>query len=131
MSQWQKEHAFSESLFTTLKIGLDRQRAELYGLINRRCDQMIEAGLIDEVKGLLARGYNLDLKPLRSVGYRHMGLFLTEQLSLEQAVLLMKRDTRRLAKRQLTWFRGDKEIRWCHPESERAKMIALVEAFLR
>jgi tRNA dimethylallyltransferase len=130
MSQWQKEHAFSESLFTTLKIGLHRHRAELYGLIDRRCDQMIAAGLIDEVKGLLARGYGLDLKSLRSLGYRHMGLFLMGQLSLEQAVFLMKRDTRRLAKRQLTWFRSDQEIHWFHPESERSKIMAVVEPFL-
>ena len=50
MSEWQKGHAFSETPFTTLKIGLDRQRAELYDLINRRCDQMIQAGLVDEVR---------------------------------------------------------------------------------
>ena len=130
MSEWQKGHAFSETPFTTLKIGLDRQRAELYDLINRRCDQMIEAGLIDEVKGLLARGYGLDLKPLRSVGYSQMGLFLMGQVSLEQAVFLMKRDTRRLAKRQLTWFRSDKEIRWFHPETERSKINLVVQQFL-
>lgn len=131
MSEWHQGHAFSEIPFITLKIGLERQRAELYGLINRRCDQMIEAGLIDEVKGLLARGYSLDLKPLRSVGYRHMGLFIMGQLSLEQALFLMKRDTRRLAKRQLTWFRSDHEIRWFHPESEQAEIMASVEPFLR
>jgi tRNA dimethylallyltransferase len=131
MSEWQKGHAFSETSFNTLKIGLERQRPELYDLINQRSDQMIDAGLIDEVKGLLAKGYGLDLKPLRSVGYRHMGLFLRGQLSQEQAVFLMKRDTRRLAKRQLTWFRGDPEVRWYHPVLERAKITAAVESFLR
>ena len=131
MSEWQKGHAFSETSFNTLKMGLERQREELYDLINRRCDQMIEAGLIDEVKGLLARGYSFDLKPLRSVGYGHMGLFLMGQMSQEQAVFLMKRDTRRLAKRQLTWFRGDPEVRWFHPALERAKITAVVEEFLR
>ena len=131
MSEWQKGHDFSESPFITLKIGLERQRAELYDLINRRCDQMVEAGLIDEVKRILARGYNLDLKPLRSVGYRHMGLFFMGKLSQEQAVFLMKRDTRRLAKRQLTWFRGDSEVHWFQPTLEREKIAAVVEAFLR
>jgi len=126
MSEWQKEHGFGETSFTTLKIGLDRQRAELYDRINQRCDQMIEAGLVDEVKGLLARGYGLDLKPLRSVGYRHIGLFLMGKMSLEEAVFLMKRDTRRLAKRQLTWFRSDKEIRWFHPQAERERIKVVV-----
>ncbi|HEY7317851.1 MAG TPA: tRNA (adenosine(37)-N6)-dimethylallyltransferase MiaA [Candidatus Binatia bacterium] len=130
MSEWQKKHGFSETFFHTLKIGLDRQRAELYHLINRRCDQMIEAGLIDEVRGLLARGYSLDLSPLRSIGYRHVGLFLLGQLSREQAVFEMKRDTRRLAKRQLTWFRGDREVRWFHPALDRAKITDAAAAFL-
>jgi tRNA dimethylallyltransferase len=130
MSEWQKGHAFGETPFTTLKIGLDRQRAELYDRINQRCDQMIEAGLIDEVRGLFEQGYGLDLKPLCSVGYRHMGLFLMGKMSLEEAVFLMKRDTRRLAKRQLTWFRSDREIRWFHPGGERAEIKHVVQEFL-
>jgi tRNA dimethylallyltransferase len=130
MSEWQKGHAFGETPFNTLKIGLDRQRAELYDLINQRCDQMIEAGLVDEVRGLFAQGYSLDLKPVCSVGYRHMGLFLMGKMSLEQAVFLMKRDTRRLAKRQLTWFRSDREIRWFQPGAERAKIRHVVQEFL-
>ena len=116
MSEWQKEHGFNEGPFETLKIGMVRDRAELYNLIDQRSDRMIEEGLVDEVKGLLAQGYSLDLKPVRSVGYRHMGLFLTGKMSLEEAVFFMKRDTRRLAKRQLTWFRSDKEILWFHPD---------------
>jgi tRNA dimethylallyltransferase len=130
MSEWQKGHAFGETPFNTLKIGLDRQRAELYDLINQRCDQMIEAGLVDEVRGLFAQGYSLDLKPVCSVGYRHMGLFLMGKMSLEQAVFLMKRDTRRLARRQLTWFRSDREIRWFQPGAERAKIKHVVREFL-
>ena len=130
MSQWQKEHGFREAPFETLKIGLYRERAELYDSIDQRCDGMIERGLLDEVKGLCAKGYSLDLKPLRSVGYSHVGLFLRGQMTLKEAVFMMKRDTRRLAKRQLTWFRSDKEIRWFHPELERAKITGLVEEFL-
>jgi tRNA dimethylallyltransferase len=130
MSEWQKRHGFGETPFTTIKIGLDRQRAELYDRINQRCDQMIEAGLVDEVRDLFTQGYSLDLRPICSVGYRHMGLFLMGKMSLEEAVFLMKRDTRRLAKRQLTWFRGDKEILRFHPALERAKIADLVEEFL-
>jgi tRNA dimethylallyltransferase len=129
MSQWQGEHAFKENRFETLKIGLRRERAELYGLINQRCDQMIEAGLVGEVKGLMEKGYNLALKSLQSVGYRHAGLFLMGRMPFEQAMDLMKRDTRRLAKRQLTWFRGDQDIRWFHPEREQANIEASTAAF--
>jgi tRNA dimethylallyltransferase len=130
MSAWQKEHAFNETRFDTLKLGLDRDRNELYQLINQRCERMIQEGLIDEVRGLVARGYSLGLKALRSVGYRHAGFFLTGAMTLEAALSLMQRDTRRLAKRQLTWFRGDKEIHWFHPESDRDKIILLANKFL-
>lgn len=115
MSQWQKEHAFAESPYHLLTIGLNRARAELYDAINRRCDRMIENGLLDEVRQLVARGYGLELKPLQSVGYRQMGMVLRGDLPLDDAVYVMKRDTRRLAKRQLTWFRNDREILWFHP----------------
>jgi tRNA dimethylallyltransferase len=130
ISEWQKEHAFRESAFSTLKIGLDRQRAELYDRINQRCDQMIEAGLVHEVKGLFEKGYSRDVNSLRSVGYRHMGLFLVGRISFEEAVHLMKRDTRRLAKRQLTWFRRDEEIRWFHPERQTQDIHRAVERFI-
>jgi tRNA dimethylallyltransferase len=130
ISKWQKEHGFNEAPFDTLKVGLCRERTELYSLIDRRCDRMIEEGLVDEVKGLSERGYNLDMKPLQSVGYRHAGWVLRGQMTLTEAVFLMKRDTRRLAKRQLTWFRSDKEIRWFHPQADRARIKAVVREFL-
>ena len=130
MSRWQKEHAFKDKPFHVLKIGLDRPRAELYDLIGKRCDRMIEAGLLEEVKALVEKGYPLDLRPLRSVGYRHIGLFLKGQVSLGQALFLMKRDTRRLAKRQLTWFRIDNEIRWFHPEEQRDEVVEAARSFL-
>jgi tRNA dimethylallyltransferase len=130
ISEWQKQHAFRESGFTTLKIGLDRQRAELYERINRRCDQMIDAGLVHEVKGLFDKGYSSHLNSLRSVGYRHVGLFLMGRLRLEEAVHLMKRDTRRLAKRQLTWFRRDEEIHWFHPERQAQEIHQAVDSFI-
>jgi tRNA dimethylallyltransferase len=130
ISVWQKEHAFSESPFEVLQIGLARERAELYTLINQRCDQMIAAGLVEEVKGLVAKGYSLGLKPLQSVGYHQMGLFLNGDMSLDDAVTSMKRDTRRLAKRQLTWFRRGEKIVWLHPEREKEKIKRLGKDFL-
>jgi tRNA dimethylallyltransferase len=130
ISEWQKEHAFRESAFSTLKIGLDRQREELYDRINQRCDQMIAAGLVHEVKGLFDKGYTSDLNSLRSVGYRHIGWFLMGRMSFEEALHLMKRDTRRLAKRQLTWFRRDEEIHWFHPERQAQEIHRAVESFI-
>jgi tRNA dimethylallyltransferase len=129
ISAWQKEHAFGESAFETLIIGLQRERAELYNAINERCEGMISGGLMDEVKQLLDRGYGLDLKPLQSIGYRHMGLVLKGELPREDAIALMKRDTRRLAKRQLTWFRGDHDIQWFHPDQTK-QLRAAAESFL-
>jgi tRNA dimethylallyltransferase len=130
MSEWQKEHAFKEDLFKTLKIGVNRDRQELYELINRRCDEMMANGFVNEVSSLMAKGYGLHLKPMQSVGYRHMGLYLSGAMTLEDALALMKRDSRRLAKRQLTWFRGDKEILWFHPERERDKILRTAKEFL-
>lgn len=122
ISEWQSEHGFNDLLFDVLKIGLDRQRTELYERIDRRCEYMIRAGFLDEVKELVEMGYGLDLKSMQSVGYRHAGLFLRARMSLDNALDLMKRDTRRLAKRQLTWFRSDREIRWFDPERERSNI---------
>ena len=129
MTQWQGEHKFQDRLFDTLKIGLNRDRQELYDLINRRCAAMVERGLADEVKELQKQGYSPDLRALQSIGYRHMALYLRGDISLEEALVLMQRDTRRLAKRQLTWFRADKEIRWFHPEKERENVVRTVKEF--
>lgn len=131
MSEWQLEHGFQEQPFDALLIGLNRNRAELYDHINRRCDRMIEAGLLGEVRGLIAQGYGLELKPLQSVGYRQMGLVLQGALELEAAVEAMKRETRHLAKRQLTWFRRDATIRWFHPEGQQGDIHRAVESFLQ
>lgn len=126
---WQREHAFKEDLYDVLKIGLERERAELYEAINRRSEQMVDAGLLEEVRGLVGRGYSLDLKPLRSVGYRQMGEVLREEKNLDRALEEMKQETRRLAKRQLTWYRSDPEIRWYHPERQTDEILDTARRF--
>jgi len=130
ISEWQEEHGFKESPFEVLKIGLKRDREELYSLIDRRCDAMMAGGLVDEVKGLLARGYSWNLKPMQSLGYRHVGLYLRGEMTFDGALDLMKRDTRRLAKRQLTWFRSDPEIGWFHPDRECEAILESAKCFL-
>jgi tRNA dimethylallyltransferase len=131
LSQWQKEHGFGDEPYDVLKIGLNRERAELYDRINRRCQRMVEEGLLDEVRGLVKKGYGLDLKPLRSVGYRQMGGVVRGEMTLEAALNEMKQETRHLAKRQLTWFRADPEIRWFHPEHQRSEIFQVAKQFLR
>jgi tRNA dimethylallyltransferase len=131
LSEWQREHSFQENPFEVFKIGLLRERAELYDLINRRSEGMIEEGLLDEVHGLIAHGYGLDLKPLRSVGYRQMGEVIQGTKELSQALEEMKQETRHLAKRQLTWFRRDEEIQWYHPVTQQREIIAAAKTFLR
>ena len=130
ISAWQKEHAFQEEPFEVLKIGLMRERAELYDLINRRSEQMLESGLLDEVRGLISRGYNLELKPLRSVGYRQIGEVLQGGKTVVEALDEMKQETRRLAKRQLTWYRADTDIHWYHPEKQQDEILGAARQFL-
>jgi tRNA dimethylallyltransferase len=130
LSGWWNEHGFRERYFDLLKIGLNRPREDLYDIINRRCERMIEDGLLDEVRGLVARGYSLELKPLRSIGYRQMSAVIEGSYNLEAALKDMQQQTRHLAKRQLTWFRRDPEIVWFAPE-QKGQIIDAVKTFLR
>ena len=129
ISQWQNEHRFQEDSFAVLKVGLTLDRAELYERINRRSAAMIQAGLLDEVRSLVARGYSLDLKPLGSVGYAQMGKVIRGALAIDAALEEMQQQTRHLAKRQLTWFRGDKDVRWFHPK-QISEILEISKEFL-
>ena len=129
ISEWQKTHRFQDDAFEVLKIGLNRERAELYDRINRRSAEMMEAGFLEEVRGLVARGYSLDLKPLGSVGYAQVGKVFRGALTLDAALEEMKQETRHLAKRQLTWFRGDKEVRWFDPKQV-SEILKIVQEFV-
>ncbi len=124
-----QEHGFEDDPFDVLKIGLQMDRPKLYARIDQRVDLMIEAGLVEEVKKLLEMGFTADLKSMQSIGYRHVVAFLSENLSWDECVRTLKRDTRRFAKRQFTWFGADQQIQWYAPE--RMNEIArLVQGFL-
>lgn len=129
ISAWQREHGFREHPFRILKIGLSLPRPELYARIDGRVERMMAQGLQEEVAWLLKRGYGPELKSMQSLGYRHLVGHLTGRTSLAAAVAMMKRDTRRYAKRQMTWFGRDPEIHWVQP-SEREKISRLASAFL-
>ena len=95
-----------------LLIGLTCPRPQLYERINIRTDIMISEGLQEEVESLLKNGYGSDLKPMQSIGYKHLVHFLEGEWSEKEMRSLLARDTRRYAKRQYTWFNKDKTIHW-------------------
>ncbi|MDQ2798872.1 MAG: tRNA (adenosine(37)-N6)-dimethylallyltransferase MiaA [Armatimonadota bacterium] len=99
-------------------------REHLYERIDSRVDQMLQEGLLNEVRGLLERGYSAALKPLQSLGYRHMTAFLAGEMDWEAAIAAMKQDTRRFAKRQMIWFRGDKRVQWMTADGKPAEQLA-------
>lgn len=93
-------------------ICLNMDRSKLYDRINRRVDIMIEQGLVDEVKGILDKGYHKDLVSLKGIGYKEIIMYLEGDITLEDAIEKIKQGSRNYAKRQLTWFRRDKRIKW-------------------
>ncbi|RYD72102.1 MAG: tRNA (adenosine(37)-N6)-dimethylallyltransferase MiaA, partial [Sphingobacteriales bacterium] len=95
--------------FESIKIGLERNREELYDRINRRVEEMLQQGLLEEVKALFPYRH---LNALNTVGYSEFFDFLEGKTDFEEAVRLVKRNSRRYAKRQLTWFRKDKDFTW-------------------
>lgn len=98
--------------YAVLKIGLNPNRSELYDTLNCRASAMFASGLIPETEKLLQIGYKRDSKPLQSLGYRQTLQLLDGDLSLDQAITECQAKTRQYAKRQLTWFRADKEMNW-------------------
>ncbi len=101
------------SPYTRLTIGLRRPRAELYARIDQRIEQMVADGLLEEVRGLLSRGYGADLPTLSAIGYREMAEVVRGEITLEEAVARMKRQTRVFVRRQANWFKeSDPNIHW-------------------
>lgn len=98
--------------FEIIKIGLNTDRAKLYGQINNRVDKMVENGLVEEVRSLIFFRKN---NALNTVGYSEIFDYFDETISLNDAISAIKQNTRRFAKRQLTWFRRDEEINWFEP----------------
>ncbi len=116
----------AERNFTSIKIGLNLEREKLYERINQRVDEMMKAGLLEEVKEL----YTFKkLHTLNTVGYQELFDYIEDKLTLEQAVELIKQNTRNYAKRQLTWFKKDKGIYWYGPE-EKSEIMKYIDSQL-
>lgn len=105
--------------FDIVKIGLNRPRAELYDRINRRVLQMLDDGLEQEARSLYA---HKELNALNTVGYKELFNYFDGVWTREHAIGMIQQNTRRYAKKQLSWFGRDKEIRWFHPDDERGIM---------
>jgi tRNA dimethylallyltransferase len=92
---------------------------------------MMERGFLQEVRGLMEMGYGAELKPMQSLGYKQMVQYILKEIGWTEAVRRMKRDTRRYAKRQWTWFKNDPEIHWRNVSSDRRMIFEEVKSFIR
>lgn len=130
------EHAFGESPFLPLVIGLIRERESLYRRIEARVDEQLAKGLLEETRSLLAKGYGRQLGSMKGLGYRQMAGYLAGEYPYDEAVRLLKRDTRHFAKRQLTWFRKEPGVQWVTIEERdtfeavTGRLVELVHRFL-
>lgn len=129
LSELQARHAAVPSPFRVITIGLAPQRELLYERIDRRVEAMMAAGLLAETEALLASGYSPRLKALQTIGYRECIDHLAGDTSLQEAVGLIQRNSRRYAKRQMTWFKRDNEIIWLDSLREFAKVLMLIDHF--
>lgn len=112
LSEHQRVHDFDRPSYQAFRLGMRLERSELYDRITRRTASMMDAGLLAECESLIARGYGGDIKPMQSLGYRQLHRHLTEGQPLDEAVQEITKETKRYAKRQLTWFRKDTQTHW-------------------
>lgn len=136
MSEFQQEHGFAERPFSTLMIGLNRDRDALYRRIEERIDWQLAHGLIEETKQLLDQGYQRDSAAMKGLGYRQVAEHLAGVYDSAEMVRRFKRDTRRFSKRQMTWFRKEPGIQWLTIEESEsvqhttARVIGQADRFL-
>lgn len=124
-----QEHHFKNKTFHALKFCLQIEREYLYHRIDERSRSMLRKGLIEETANLLRKGYSPELKSMKSLGYRHAVRHLEGLIDLNQMIGELQKDTRRYAKRQLTWFKADPEMKWVFPEAIKI-LINDINAFI-
>jgi tRNA dimethylallyltransferase len=128
-SELRRAHGFGDRPYRSLHLAIDPGREPLDARIDAHCRQKIDAGLLQEVRGLRERGYGFELRPMQAIGYRHMQPVVEGSDTLANALELMRRDTRRFARRQRTWLRKVPDAIWMHPDA-RDSIYAKTEAFL-
>ena len=116
ISAHQRRHRFADNGYDTLTVGVEVERKRLYAAIDARFDAMVAAGLVGEVRALIDAGHSPDKPPLSTIGYKQIAAHLRGEMTLADAAAMAKRESRRLAKRQMTWFRREPEIVWLDPE---------------
>jgi tRNA dimethylallyltransferase len=112
LSQSHQRHGFQDVLYPSFMVGLTMERESLYKRIEARVELEIAKGLLQETQELLNRGFSRTLRSMTSLGYRQFSGYLAGEYSYDEAVCLLKRDTRHFAKRQMTWFRKEPSIQW-------------------
>lgn len=112
ISEHNEREAARKSPYNFEYFVLNDERSKLYDRIDKRVDVMIKEGLLDEVKGLLEKGYTRDLVSMQGLGYKEIIDYLNGAVTIDEAVYTLKRDTRHFAKRQLTWAKREKEVTW-------------------
>lgn len=125
MSHFYKDFRKENNKYNIIFIGLTMDRNKLYERINRRVDIMIGSGLVEEVKSLLAMGYSEDLVSMQGLGYKEIVQYLKGNYSLDKAIEILKRDSRRYAKRQLTWFRREERIDWVNVDEYNSRNLLI------
>jgi tRNA dimethylallyltransferase len=131
ISAHQHRHRFADLGYDTLTVGIEVERKRLYDAIDARFDAMVAAGLVEEVRALIEAGYSPEKPPLSTIGYKQIAAYLRGEMTLADATALAKQESRRLAKRQLTWFRREPEIVWLDPERSANDALALFDKFFR
>ena len=129
LSAWQGDHGFRVQRYRLLKIALAPPRAELYRRIDARAADMLDGGLVEETRALLAAGYDPQLKSLQTIGYREAIRLIRGEMSRSEALSGLQQATRRYAKRQLTWFRADSGMIWVDSARDSAKIRMLMAKF--
>ena len=117
ISEHQHMTKLKESRYNAVEFIIDRERYELYDRINRRVDIMMDEGLADEVKMLMDRGYSPKLNSMQGIGYKELIAYFDGKSTLDESVDAIKQNSRRYAKRQLTWFRRNENIHWLSPDN--------------
>lgn len=131
LSGLHREHQANAETIEAVQLALDWPRETLYARINARVDRMMAEGFIEEVQALLDNGYGEHIERLRSLGYREIAAYLHHKCTLGEAADQIKQNTRRYAKRQLTWFRGDPRVHWIPAGEDRTEDTLLEEALWR
>ncbi len=136
MASFQDAHGFAERPYRALLIGLLRDREALYRRIEERIDWQLAHGFVEETQDLLARGCSRDCSAMKGLGYRQVAAYLSGECDRDEMVRRFKRDTRRFAKRQLTWFRSEPGIHWLSIDKQEPvprtaqRVTELVDRFL-